>query len=97
MSYTRGTSAGCLPRQLESIHKLTVNPRIPPHILWRGSRGFIQCGKIALVEHPHLVRLKRSDGAVQQATIVEQDKVLFFPVMWVDQIRRNGRTLHLVQ
>jgi len=81
--------------------QLNASSRIQPHILWGGSRGFNRCGKIALMERPHLVRLERSDDGVKQATIVEQDKVLFLPVVRIDQLgaedcrvikRQDGRS-----
>ena len=40
------------------------------------------------MEHAHLVRLKRTNDSVQHATIMEQDEVLFLPVVRVHQL--NG-------
>jgi hypothetical protein len=41
------------------------------------------------MERAHLVRLKRTNNSVQHTTIMEQDEVLFPPVVRVHQLKRN--------
>ena len=41
------------------------------------------------MERAHLVRLERTNDGVQHATIVEQDEVLFLPVVRVHQLKTN--------
>jgi hypothetical protein len=64
--------------------------RIPPHVLRRRSDRIIRRSKIALMESAHLVRLKRTNDSVQHATIMEQDEVLFLPVVRVHQLRKRN-------
>ena len=42
------------------------------------------------MERAYLVRLKRTNDSVQHATIMEQDKVLFLPVVRVHQLRKRN-------
>jgi len=41
------------------------------------------------MERAHLVRLKRANDSVQHTTIVEQDEVLFLPVVRIHQLASN--------
>ena len=41
------------------------------------------------MERAHLVRLERTDDSVQHATIMEQDEVLFLPIVRVHQLRKK--------
>ena len=38
------------------------------------------------MERAHLIRLKRTDNGMQHATIMEQDEVLFLPVVRIHQL-----------
>ena len=38
------------------------------------------------MERAHLIRLKCANDGVQHATIMEQNEVLFLPVVWVHQL-----------
>ena len=42
------------------------------------------------MERAHLVWLERANDRVQHATIMEQDEVLFFPVVRVHQLEKVG-------
>ena len=66
-----------------------LDSRIPPHVLRRRSDRIIRRSKIALMERAHLVRLERTNDSVQHATFMEQDEVLFPPVVRVHQLERN--------
>ena len=72
-----------------AVHMPSSSSRILPHILWRMSHRIIRRSKIALMEHAHLVRLKCANDSVQHATIMEQDKVLFLPVVRVHQLNET--------
>ena len=63
--------------------------RIPPHVLRRGSDRIIRSSKIALMEHADLVWLERANDSVQHATIMEQDEILFLPVVRVHQLNER--------
>jgi len=80
----------CTPHQV-FIAAYTPASHILPHVLHRRSRGFIQRGKVALIERAHLVRLERTNDHVQHATTMEQDEVLFFPVVRVHQLGKARR------
>ena len=80
----------CTPYQV-FITAYTPISRILPHVIRRRSRGFIRRRKIALMERAHLVRLERANGCVHHATIMEQDQVLFFPVVRVHQLEKARR------
>ena len=41
------------------------------------------------MERADLIRLERTNDGVQHATIMEQDEVLFPPVVRVHQLKRN--------
>jgi hypothetical protein len=41
------------------------------------------------MERAHLVRLKRTNDSMQHATIMEQDEVLFLPVVRVHQLNET--------
>jgi hypothetical protein len=43
------------------------------------------------MERAYLVRLKRANDCVKHATIMEQDQVLFLPVMRIDQLAKKGK------
>ena len=43
------------------------------------SDGYIRGSKIALVEHTHLVRIKRPNDCMEHTTVVEKDQVIFMP------------------
>jgi hypothetical protein len=38
------------------------------------------------MERAHLIRLKRTDNGMQHATIMEQDEILFLPVVRIHQL-----------
>ena len=46
------------------------------------------------MERPPLIWLKCANDSVQHATIVEQDEVLFLPVVWVHQLSAAAREHH---
>jgi len=68
---------------------LLRSSRILPHVLRRRSDRIIRRSKIALMERAHLVRLKRTNDSVQHATIMEQDEILFLPVVGVHQLNKT--------
>jgi hypothetical protein len=84
---------GRLPHHTQVSTLLQTCPisRILFHILRCRSYGFIRRGKVALMERAYLVRLKRANDCVKHATIMEQDQVLFFPVMRIDQLAKKGK------
>ena len=69
---------------LHQIH--TTTSRISPHVLRSRPHGFIRRGEVALMERAHLVRLNRANDSVQHTSIVEQDEVLFLPVVRIHQL-----------
>jgi len=50
------------------------------------SHRIIRCSKIALMESANLIRFKRANGSVQDATVMEQEEILFLPVVRVHQL-----------
>ncbi|SRR6266403_134528 len=69
------------------FHMPSSSSRILPHIHRCGSHRIIRRRKIALMERAHLIRLiKRADNTVQHATVMEQDEILFLPVVRVHQL-----------
>jgi len=46
------------------------------------------------MERAHLVRLERANDRVQHATIMEQDEVLFFPIVRVHRLEKARREQH---
>jgi hypothetical protein len=43
------------------------------------------------MERAHLARLERTNDRVQHATAMEQDKILFFPVVRVHRLEKARR------
>ena len=66
---------------------LSICSRILLHILRRRPHRFVRRSKIALMERAHLIPFKCANDCVKHATIMEQDEVLFLPVMRVHQLR----------
>ena len=86
----RGTTTSTpLSEAKKRLLQRLKSSRILPHVLGRRSDRIIRRSKIALMERAHLVRLERTNDGVQHATIVEQDEVLFLPVVRVHQLKRN--------
>lgn len=48
--------------------------------------GGIGRGKGALVEDAYLVRLKGTDGGMQDSLVMEKDEVFLLPFVWVDKL-----------
>lgn len=48
--------------------------------------GNIGRGEVALMECTDLIGRESTDDAMQQATVVEHDKVALLPVMWIHQL-----------
>jgi len=63
--------------------------RITPHVLWRRSDRIDRSSKISLMERAHLVRIKRTNDGMQNATIAEQDTVLFLSIVRVHQLNET--------
>jgi hypothetical protein len=63
---------------------LTLSP--DSDVLLCRPRGSIGRGEVALMECTDLIGRESTDDAVQQATVVEQDKVALLPVMWIHQL-----------
>jgi len=49
------------------------------------------------MECADLILLERTHDGVSDTSVVEQHQIILSPVMWVNQIRRNSGSLHLVQ
>jgi hypothetical protein len=50
------------------------------------SYGDIGCRKGALVEDAYLVRLKCTDGGMQDSLVMEKDEVFLLPFVWVHKL-----------
>jgi hypothetical protein len=55
------------------------------------SHRIIRRSKIALMESTHLIRLKCANDSVQHATVMEQEEILFLPVVRVHQLHVAAR------
>jgi len=53
--------------------------------------------KVTLVESTNLIFLERTDYAMQDASVVEENKIFLAPIVRVDQAGCDGGSLHLVQ
>ena len=67
----------------------SLSSRILFHILRRRSHRIIRCSKVALMERAHLIWHERTNDSVQHATIMEQDEVLFLPVVGIHQLNET--------
>jgi hypothetical protein len=65
--------------------------RILPHILRGRSHRIVRRSKIALMENAHLIRLKCANDSVHHPTVMEQEEILFLPVVRVHQLNVAAR------
>ena len=84
------TPDSCRPdkfRETPLVQNKTTRSSPLLHIFSRGPRRIVRSSQVTLMESANLVRFERTNHAVQDATVVEEDEVLLLPVVRVDQLK----------